>query len=73
MSIELPREYVEVEQWATLLLTRIDELREAYQDPTYRLYFNHTGSSERAAVRRTSLDLSRAMSKMRNNTRPTRN
>lgn len=70
--IELPKEYTDAEQWATLLLERIEELRSAYQDPDFRAYFNVTASSERAAVRRTSLDLSRALSKMRNTSRPSR-
>lgn len=72
IMIELPKEYTDAEQWARLLLDRIDELRAAYQDPNFRAYFNVTGSSERAAVRRTSLDLSHALAKMRNGTRPSR-
>lgn len=65
--VELPKAYVEVEHWAKLLFSRIEELREAYQDPHVKAYFNAGSSVHRAAVRRTSLDLARAMVKMRNN------
>jgi hypothetical protein len=65
MMYELPDKYVEAERWAKELLERITALREVYQDPERRAYFSAAAIPERAAVKRTSLDLSRALSRMR--------
>jgi len=65
-KIELPEEYLEAEEWANRFLKRVKVLRKRYQEDEYmRNYFPWGGSSENAAVKRTSLDLSKALVKIR--------
>lgn len=64
-KVKLPSHYQEAREWASLFIKRIDALEEAYQDETYRTYLTITGSPERASVRRTSMDLTKALVEVR--------
>lgn len=63
---ELPENYLEAEEWAKHFLKRMKALRKRYQEDEYmRKYFPWGGSSENAAVKRASMDLSKALVKIR--------
>lgn len=67
MKHKLPNKYIEAEEWAIHFLKRMSALKRRYdEDKCARTYFN-TGTSlpERAALKRASMDLSRALAKMR--------
>lgn len=64
--VDLPEDYLEAEEWAKHFLKRMKALRKRYQEDEYmRRYFPWGGSSENAAVKRTSMDLSKALVKVR--------
>lgn len=65
MIYQLPKKYEVAAEEAARFLERVGALREAYQDDEYREFFNIVPSAERAAVKRASLDLSRALVSMR--------
>ncbi len=59
---KLPDIYQEAKEWAQLFLKRLNALEKAHQNPDYN--YNYY-SPERAAVKRTSLDLAKALVKLR--------
>lgn len=66
MTHRLPDKYVEAEEWARHFLKRIDALKKRYnEDEDFRRYISITGSAETAAVKRTSMDLTKALAKLR--------
>jgi len=63
---ELPDKYVEAEEWARHFLKRMDALKKRYnEDKDFRDYLSISGGAENAALRRTSMDLSKALVKIR--------
>lgn len=67
MKHQLPPEYLEAEEWAKHFLKRMTALKNRYQTDEYvRKYWSvGTPIPERAAVKRTSMDLSKALVKIR--------
>ncbi len=62
----LPEIYLEAEEWARLFLKRMRALRKRYEnDDEFRRYLYITGGAENAALKRTSMDLSKALVKIR--------
>lgn len=63
---KLPAAYQEAEEWARLFLKRLAVLKKRYEEDEYfRRYFSVTGGSENADVKRTSMDLSKSLVKIR--------
>lgn len=63
---DLPDKYAEAEEWAVLFLKRIKAFKKRYKtDEQFRRYLKITGGAEAAAVKRTSMDLSKALVKLR--------
>lgn len=63
---KLPDKYVEAEEWARHFLKRMDALKKRYnEDEYFRRYLSISGGTENAAVKRTSMDLSKALVKLR--------
>ncbi len=66
MKYKLPDKYVEAEEWAQHFLKRMNALKERYNnDEQFRRYISITGGAETAALKRTSMDLTKALSKLR--------
>lgn len=62
----LPDKYIEAEEWARLFLKRMDRLKKRFKDDEdFRRHFSIGGSAEKAALKRTSMDLTKALAKMR--------
>lgn len=59
--------YIEAKKWAQHFVKRVDAMIKRYKDDEYaRKYWSvGTGVAERAAVKRTSMDLSKALVKVR--------
>ena len=67
MNKELPVRYIEAEEWALLFLKRMKAFKKRYEkDEEFRRYLEITGGAENAALKRTSMDLSKALVKLRN-------
>ena len=65
-KLDLPPNYIEAEEWANHFLKRMKALRKRYQEDEYmRQYFPWGGSAENAALKRASMDLSKALVKIR--------
>lgn len=63
---KLPEKYIEAEEWARHFLKRMDRLKQRYNsDDDFRRYLYIVGGKESAAVKRTSMDLSQALIKLR--------
>ena len=66
MKEKLPDKYVEAEEWARLFLKRMQALKKRFNsDEDFRRYMWITGGAENAALKRTSMDLSKALVKLR--------
>lgn len=66
MTEKLPDRYVEAEEWAVMFLKRMKAFKKRYNDDEYfRRYLNISGGAENAALKRTSMDLSKALVKLR--------
>ena len=66
MSNKLPDKYIEAEEWAKHFLKRMDALKKRYnEDEYFRRYLGIVGGKETAAVKRTSMDLTHALAKLR--------
>ena len=66
MSDKLPDKYIEAEEWARMFLKRMDAFKKRYNtDEEFRRYLTITGGAENAALKRTSMDLSKALVKLR--------
>lgn len=66
MTEKLPDRYIEAEEWAVMFLKRMKAFKKRYHDDEYfRRYLNISGGAENAALKRTSMDLSKALVKLR--------
>jgi hypothetical protein len=66
MKEKLPDKYVEAEEWARLFLKRMQAFKKRFNsDEDFRRYMWITGGAENAALKRTSMDLSKALVKLR--------
>lgn len=62
---KFPAKYDNARQWAKLFITRIDLLEQKFnEDEHTREYFGIAGINERAAVKRTGLDLKMAITEL---------
>lgn len=60
------RKYLEAEEWAVMFLKRMDAFKKRYNNDEYfRRYLTITGGAETAALKRTSMDLSKALVNLR--------
>lgn len=58
--------YIEAEEWAKMFLKRMDAFKKRYNNDEYfRRYLTITGGTETAALKRTSMDLSKALVNLR--------
>jgi hypothetical protein len=63
---ELPFEYGEAELFAKMFLDRLEQLKKVYREDRHlREIFDWTPSKERASLKRISLELTKALAKMR--------
>lgn len=66
MKHKLPDKYVEAEEWAWHFIKRMNALKERYNsDEWFRDYLTTSGGAENAALKRTSMDLTKALVKLR--------
>lgn len=66
MTEKLPDRYIEAEEWAVMFLKRMKAFKKRYNDDEYfRRYLTISGGAENAALKRTSMDLSKALVKLR--------